>query len=87
MDFKQTPLKSFELFFDYAMITEIVAWTNQKIENVKTSYISKPGFLYNTSMTEIRSLIGIMLSLCTTRAPKKVLQAFGRKMILASQFV
>jgi len=32
-----TPLKSFELFFDYAMITKIVEWTNQKVENVKTS--------------------------------------------------
>jgi len=32
-----TPLKSFELFFDEAMITEIVTWTNQEIENVKTS--------------------------------------------------
>ena len=32
-----TPLKPFELFFDDAMITEIVTWNNQKIENVKTS--------------------------------------------------
>jgi hypothetical protein len=40
-----TLLKSFELFFNYAMITETVAWTNQKIKNVKTSYTSKPGFL------------------------------------------
>ena len=40
-----TPLKSFELFFDYAVITEFETWTNQKIENVKTSYTSKPGFL------------------------------------------
>jgi len=31
------PLKSFELFFDDAVITEIVTWTNQTIENVKTS--------------------------------------------------
>ena len=61
-----TPLKSFELFFDDAMITEIVPWTNQKIENVKTSYTSKPGFLYNTSMTEIRALIGILLVLGAT---------------------
>jgi len=41
------------------MITEIVAWTNQKTENVKTSYTSKPGFLYNTSVTEICAHIGI----------------------------
>jgi len=81
-----TPLKSFELFFDDAMITEIVTWTNQKIENVKTSYTSKPGFLYNTSVTEIRALIGILLFLGATRSSKKVLQAFGRKMVLASQF-
>ena len=52
-----TLLKSFELFYDDALITEIVTWTNQKIENVKTSYTSKPGFLYNKSMTEIRALI------------------------------
>ena len=79
-------MKSFELFFDDAMITEIVTWTNQKIENVKTSYTSKPGFLYNTSVTEIRALIGILLFLGATRSSKKVLQAFGRKMVLASQF-
>ena len=40
-----TPFKSFKLFFDDAVITEIVTWTNQKIENVKTGYTSKPGFL------------------------------------------
>ena len=42
-----THLKSFELFFDYTVIREIVTWVNQKIENVKTSY---------TSVTEIRAL-------------------------------
>ena len=36
-----TPLKSFELFFDDTVIREIVTWTNQKIENVKTSYTRK----------------------------------------------
>jgi hypothetical protein len=46
-----TPLKLFELFFVYAMITEIVAWTDQKIENVKTRHTSKSGFLYKTSVT------------------------------------
>ena len=67
-----TPLKSFELFFDDAMITEIVTWTNQKIENVKTSYMSKPvcTFLYNTSVTEIRALIGILLFLGATKSSK-----------------
>ena len=50
-----TPLKSFELFCDDAVITEIVTWTNQKIENVKTSYTSKPGFLYNKSVTNSRT--------------------------------
>ena len=33
-----TPLKSFESFFEDAVITEIVIWTNQAIENLKTSY-------------------------------------------------
>ena len=53
------------------MITEIVTWTNQKIENVKTNYTIKPGFLYNTSVTEIRALIGILLFLGATKSSKK----------------
>ena len=65
----ETPWKSFELFFDDAMITEIVTWTNQKIENVKTRYTSKPGFLYNKSVSDIRALIGILLFLGATKAP------------------
>jgi len=66
-----TSLKSFELFFDDAMITEIVTWTNQKIENVKTNYTIKPGFLHNTSVTEIRALIGILLFLGATKSSKE----------------
>jgi len=66
-----TALKSFELFFDDAVITEIVTWTNQKIENVKTSYTSKPGFLFNTSVTEIRALIGKLLFLGATKSSKE----------------
>jgi len=81
-----THLKSFELFVDDAVITEIVTWTNQKIENVETRYTSKAGFLYNTSVTEIRALTGSCCSWALQRAPKKILQAFGRKMVLASQF-
>ena len=53
------------------MITEIVIWTNQNIENVKTSYTRKPGFLYNTRMTEIRELIGILLFLGATKSSKE----------------
>jgi len=53
------------------VITEIVTWTNQKIENLKTSYTSKPGFLYNTSVTEIRALMGIMLFLGATNSSKE----------------
>jgi len=48
-----------------------VTWTNQKIENVKTSYTSKPGFLYNTSVTEIRAPIGILLFLGATKSSKE----------------
>jgi len=66
-----TPLKSIELFFDEAVITEIVTWTNQKIENVKTSYTSKAGFLYNTSVTEIRAFISILLFLGATKSSKE----------------
>jgi len=53
------------------MLTEIVTWTNQKIENVKTSYTSKPGFLYKTSVTEIRAFIGILLFLGATKSSKE----------------
>jgi hypothetical protein len=67
----ETPLKSFELFFDDAMITEIVTWTNQKIENMKINYTIKPGFLYNTSVTEIRALIGVLLFLGATKISKE----------------
>jgi hypothetical protein len=55
-------LKSLDLFFDDTVITEIVTWTNRKIENVKTSY---------TSMTEIRALIGILLFLGATKSSKE----------------
>jgi len=64
-------LKSFELFFDDAVTTEIVTWTNQKTENVKSSYTSKAGFLYKTSVTEIRALIGILLFLGATESSKE----------------
>jgi putative SOS response-associated peptidase YedK len=64
-------LKSFELFFLYAMVTEIVTMTNQKIENVKTIYTIKHGFLYNKSMTVIRALIGILLFLGATKSSKE----------------
>jgi len=65
-----THLILFELFFDDAVITEIVTWTDQKMENVKTSYTNKPGYLYNTTVTEIRTLIGILLFLGATKNSK-----------------
>jgi len=43
---EDSPLKSFVSFFDDAMIKEIATWTNPKIENVKSSYRSKSGFMY-----------------------------------------
>jgi len=68
---EDTTLKSFELFLDEAVIGEIVRWLNQKIENVKTSYTSKVAFLYNTSVTEIRALIDILLFLGATKSCKE----------------
>ena len=53
------------------MIIEIVTWINQKIGNVKTNYTINPGFLYNTSVTEIRALIGILLFLGATKSWKE----------------
>jgi len=66
-----TSLKSFELFFVDAIIIKFVTWTSQKIEDVKTSYTSKPGFLYNTTVTEIRAPIGILLFLGATKSSKE----------------
>ena len=66
-----TPMKSFVLFFDYTVITVFVTWTNPKIENVKASYTSKRGFLYNISVTEIHTLIGILLFLGSTNISKE----------------
>jgi hypothetical protein len=37
---------------------------------VKTDYTIKPGFLYNTSVTEILALIGVLLLLGTTESSK-----------------
>jgi len=39
---------------------------------VKISYTSKAGFLYNTSVTEIRALIGILLFLGATKSSKEI---------------
>ena len=78
-----TPLKSFELFFDDFVLSEIVTWTNQKIENVREAYTIISGFTYNTNATEVRSLKEILLFLGVT---KKVLQAFGQLMVLESQY-
>jgi len=72
-------LKPFKLFFDDAVITEIVTWTNKKIENVKTSYTSKPGFLYKRSVTEIRAVIGILLFLGATKSSKKSIASIWAK--------
>jgi len=45
-----------------------VTWTNQKNENVKTSYTSESGFLFNTSVTEIPALMGFLLFLGAARS-------------------
>jgi len=58
-----TPLKSFELFFDDSMLSEIVTWTNQKIEKAREAYTIRSGFLYDTDVPEDRGLIGILLFL------------------------
>ena len=42
------PLESFELFFDDFMLSEIVTWTNQKIENVREEYTIMTGFTFGT---------------------------------------
>ena len=79
-------MKSFELFFDDAVITEIVTWTYQKIENVKTGYTSKPGFLDNKSVTEIRALIGILLLLGAIKSSKESTACIWAEVVLVSQF-
>ena len=61
------------------MITEIVTWTNQKIQKVKSNFTIKPGILYNTSVTEIRALIGILLFLGATKNCKEITASIWAK--------
>jgi hypothetical protein len=61
------------------MITEIVEWTNQKIENVKINYTIKTGFLYNTSATEICALLGILLFVSATNSSKESTESIWAK--------
>jgi hypothetical protein len=61
------------------MITEFVTWTNQKIEKVKINYTIKPGFLYNTTLTEIRALISILLFLGATKIAKENIASIWAK--------
>ena len=65
-----THLKSFELFFDDFMLSEIVTWTNQKIERVRKAYTIKSEFTYDTNATAVRGLIGILLFLGVTKSSK-----------------
>ena len=66
-----TPLKSFELFFDDSMLSEIVTRTNQKIEKAREAYTIRSGFTYNTDATEVRGLIGVLLFLGVTKSSKE----------------
>ena len=66
-----TPLKSFELFFDDSVVSEIATWTNQKIEKVRKAYTIRSGFTYDTNETEVRGLIGVLLFLGVTKSSKE----------------
>ena len=66
-----TPLKSFELFFDDSMVSKIATWTNQKIEKVRKAYTIRFGFTYDTNETEVRGLIGVLLFLGVTKSFKE----------------
>jgi hypothetical protein len=48
------------------------------IEKVKTSYTSKPGFLYNKSVIEIRALIGILLFLGATKSKESTASSWAK---------
>ena len=53
------------------MLSEIVTWTNQKIEKVRKAYTIRSGFTYDTDAKEVRGLIGILLFLGVTKSSKK----------------
>ena len=63
-----TPLKSFKLFFDDFMLSEIVTWINRKIEKVRKAYTIRSGFTCDTDATEVRGLIRILLFLGVTKS-------------------
>ena len=66
-----TPLKSFELFFDDSVLSANVTWTNQKIGKVRKAYTIRSGFTYDTDATEVGGLIGILLPLGVTKSSKE----------------
>jgi hypothetical protein len=72
-----THLKSFELFFCDTIITEIVTWTKQNIENVKTSSTSKLDICTLQALQKFAHSYASCCSWALQRASKKVLQAFG----------
>ena len=70
-------MESFELFFNNSMLSEIVTWTNQKIENMREAYTNRCRLTNNTNDMEVQALIGILLFLGITEFQRKYTKRLG----------
>ena len=56
-----TPEKCFSLFFLDEVISEIVQWTNQKIDTEALKYKQQTATLQRTTAEEIRAMLGVLI--------------------------
>ena len=70
-----SPEEAFGLFINNEMVQIITRWTNQKIILVREKFNSRQGFAYDTSESELRAFIGILLFLGATKSSKEALSS------------
>ena len=70
-----SPEEAFGLFINNEMVQIITRWTNQKIILVREKFNSRQGFAYDTSESELRAFIGILLFLGGTKSSKEALSS------------
>ena len=57
------------------MVQIITRWTNQKIIQVREKFNSRQGFAYDTTESELRAFIGVLLFLGATKSSKEALSS------------
>lgn len=69
-----TPLDFFELFFDEDMLNEIVHYTKISIEQNKKGFAKDEQTVRQTSITEMRALIGVLIQAGAKQDNKRTVQ-------------